>query len=82
MGFISLLWGIVALLWMILAFIPLLGWGNWFVIPFAAVGVIIAAIGLLFTSAPNRGRAKIGLILNGLVIVVGVIRLSLGGGVI
>lgn len=82
MGLISLLWGIVALLWMILAFIPLLGWGNWFVIPFAAVGAIIAAIGLLFTSAPNRGRAKTGLILNGLVIVVGVVRLSLGGGVI
>jgi hypothetical protein len=82
MGVISLVWGIVALLWMILAFIPLLGWGNWFVIPFAAVGAIIAAIGLLFTSVPNRGRAKTGLILNGLVIVVGVIRLSLGGGVI
>ncbi|WP_372383664.1 hypothetical protein ACCQ12_19075 [Xanthomonas sp. NCPPB 1068] len=79
---ISLLWGIVALLWMVLAFIPLLGWGNWFLIPFAAVGAIIAAIALLFTSPGNRGRAKTGLLLNGLVIVVGVIRLSLGGGVI
>ncbi|CBA17475.1 hypothetical protein [Xanthomonas albilineans] len=82
MGLISLLWGIVALLWMILAFVPLLGWGNWFVIPFAAVGAIIAAIGLLFTQAPNRGRAKTGLLLNALAMVVGVIRLSLGGGVI
>lgn len=82
MGLISLLWGIVALLWMVLAFIPLLGWGNWFLIPFAAVGAIIAAIALLFTSPGNRGRAKTGLLLNGLVIVVGVIRLSLGGGVI
>ena len=36
MGLISLLWGIVALLWMIVALIPLLGWGNWFLIPFAA----------------------------------------------
>ncbi|MCC8537218.1 hypothetical protein ACDH70_14415 [Xanthomonas axonopodis pv. poinsettiicola] len=79
---ISLLWGIVALLWMVLAFIPLLGWGNWFLIPFAAVGALIAAIALLFTSAGNRSRAKTGLLLNGLVIVVGVIRLSLGGGVI
>ncbi len=33
MGLISLLWGIVAILWMVVAFIPLLGWGNWFVIP-------------------------------------------------
>ncbi|MCC8492344.1 hypothetical protein ABQZ99_019280 [Xanthomonas hortorum pv. vitians] len=79
---ISLLWGIVALLWMVLAFIPLLGWGNWFLIPFAAVGALIAVIALLFTAAGNRGRAKTGLLLNAVVIVVGVIRLGLGGGVI
>ncbi len=81
MGLISLLWGIVALLWMVLAFIPLLGWGNWFLIPFAALGAIIAAIGILFTSPGNRGRAKAGLLLNAVVIVVGVLRLVLGGGV-
>ncbi len=82
MRLISLLWGIVALLRMVLAFIPLLGCGNWFLIPFAAVGALIAAIALLFTSAGNRGRAKTGLVLNGLVIVVGVLRLTLGGGII
>ncbi len=82
MGLISLIWGIVALVWMVLAFIPLLGWGNWFLIPFAAVGAIIAAIGLLFTHASKRGRAKTGLVLNGIVIIVGVIRLSIGGGLI
>jgi hypothetical protein len=82
MGLISLLWGVVAVLWMILAFIPLLGWGNWFLIPFAAVGAIIAAIGILFTSPGNRGRAKTGLVLNVLVIVVGVFRLTLGGGIV
>lgn len=82
MGVISLVWGIVALLWMLLAFIPLLGWGNWFMIPFAAIGAIIAAIGLLFTRSQNRGRAKTGLILNGIAILVGVVRLGLGGGLI
>ncbi|WP_141455079.1 hypothetical protein [Pseudoxanthomonas sp. z9] len=81
MGLISLLWGIVAMVWMVLALIPLLGWGNWFLIPFAAVGAIIAAIGVLFTSAGNRGRAKTGLVLNGIVIVVAIGRLMLGGGV-
>jgi hypothetical protein len=80
MGLISLLWGIVAMVWMVLALIPLLGWGNWFLIPFAAVGAIIAAIGVLFTSAGNRGRAKTGLVLNGIVIVVAIGRLILGGG--
>ena len=82
MGLISLLWGIVAMLWMILALIPLLGWGNWFLIPFAAVGAIIAAVGVLFSGAGKNGRAKAGLILNGIVIVVGIARLSLGGGLI
>ncbi len=82
MGLISLLWGIVALLWMVVALVPLLGWGNWFLIPFATVGAIIAAIGLLFTHPSRRSRAWTGLILNGIVIVVGIFRLGLGGGVI
>lgn len=81
MGLISLLWGIVAMILMVLALIPLLGAANWVVIPFAAVGAIIAAVGILFTRTENRGRAKAGLVLNGIVIIVGIVRLSLGGGV-
>ncbi|MGH8033099.1 MAG: hypothetical protein ACREO8_12235 [Luteimonas sp.] len=82
MGLISLLWGIVAMLWMLLALIPLLGWGNWLLIPFAAVGAIIAAIGILFTAPGRRGRAKTGLLLNALAIMVGIARLVLGGGIL
>ena len=82
MGLISLLWGIVAMIWMVVALIPFLGWGNWFLIPFAAIGAVIAAIGIALTRTENRGRAKAGLVLNGIVIIVGVVRLMLGGGVI
>jgi len=82
MGLISLVWGVVALLWMLLAFVPLLGWGNWFLIPFAVVGAVIAAIGLLFTRDSRRGRARAGLVINIVVIVVAAIRLSIGGGFI
>ena len=82
MGLISLVWGIFAMLWMLLALVPLLGWGNWFLIPFAAVGAVVAAIGIAVTRPGNRGRAKTGLVLNGLVIVVAAFRLMLGGGVI
>ena len=82
MGLISLIWGIFAMLWMVLALIPLLGWGNWFLIPFAAVGAIIAAIGIALTSREKRSRAKAGLVLNGIVIIVAMWRLGLGGGVI
>jgi hypothetical protein len=70
------------MLWMIVALVPLLGWGNWFLIPFAAVGAVIAAIGIAITRSGHRGRAKAGLVLNGVVILVGIARLSLGGGVI
>jgi len=82
MGLISLLWGIVALAWMILALLPVVGITNWLLIPFAAIGAILAAIGVLFTRAGNRGRAKTGLVLNGLVIIVAIWRLGLGGGLI
>ncbi|MGN6513635.1 MAG: hypothetical protein ACTHKZ_08720 [Lysobacteraceae bacterium] len=82
MGVISLLWGIVAICWMLLALVPLLGWMNWFLIAFAAVGAVIAALGIAITGPAHRGRAKAGLVLNALVIVVAVVRLHLGGGVI
>ncbi len=82
MGIISILWGIVALLWMLLAFIPLLGWGNWFMIPFAVVGAIIAGLGILFGEKGKNGRAKAGLALNAIAILVGLFRLFVGGGIV
>ncbi len=82
MGLLSMLWGLVSIVWMIIAFIPLLGWGNWFMIPFAGLGAMLAGIAFAMTSPANRGRAKAGLILNGIALVVGVIRLQMGGGII
>jgi hypothetical protein len=70
-NFISLLVGFVALICALVAFIPLLGWLNWLIIPLAIIG---AAVGLI-----SRGTA--GRNLNLLVIVIGVVRLALGGGV-
>jgi len=79
MGVISVLWGILSLLWAMLAFIPLLGWGNWFMIPFAVVGAIIGGLGALLG---ENSRAKAGLVLNVLAIAIGVFRLTIGGGLI
>jgi hypothetical protein len=70
-NFISLLVGLVALICALVAFIPLLGWLNWLIIPLAIIG---AAVGLI-----SRGTA--GRNLNLLVIVIGVVRLALGGGI-
>lgn len=67
---VSLIIGFVALVCAVVAFIPLLGWANWLIIPLAVIG---AGVGLI-----SRGTA--GRNLNLFVIVVAVIRLALGGG--
>lgn len=82
MGLISVLWGIVAMVWMIVALIPLIGITNWLLIPFAAVGAIIAAIGIALSRPGHRGRAKAGLVLNVAVVVVATLRLGMFGGVL
>ncbi len=70
LNLVSLLIGLVALVLVAIAFFPLLGIANWIIVPIAVVG---AGIGQL--SGSNTGRN-----LNLFVIVVGVIRLMLGGG--
>lgn len=82
MGLISVLWGIVAMVWMIVALIPVIGITNWLLIPFAAIGAIIAAIGIVLSRPGHRGRAKTGLILNVVVVVVATLRLGMFGGVL
>lgn len=68
---ISIIIGIVALILAAVAFIPLLGWANWLIIPLAVVGAGIGAM-----SGSTKGRN-----LNLVVIAVGVVRLMLGGGI-
>lgn len=69
---VSLLIGLVALVFAIIAFLPLLGWANWLIIPLAIIGAVIGMI--------SRGTA--GRNLNLFVIVVGIVRLMLGGGIL
>ena len=66
----SLIIGIIALLFAVVAFLPLLGWANWLIIPLALIG---AAVGM--ASRSNSGRN-----LNLFVIVICVVRLSITGG--
>lgn len=69
---LSLIIGFVALMLAVVAFIPLLGWANWIIIPLAVIG---AGLGMM-----SRGTA--GRNLNLFVIAVGVFRLILGGGIL
>jgi hypothetical protein len=67
---LSLLIGAVALLLAIPAFLPLLGWINWIIVPMALVGLGIGVI----------SKSKSGRNLNLVVIIIAVARLMLGGG--
>ena len=69
---VSLIIGLAALVFAVIAFISLLGWANWLIIPLAIIG---AVVGML--SASNTGRN-----LNLFVIVIGIVRLMLGGGIL
>jgi hypothetical protein len=69
---VSLIIGFVALVLAVIAFFPLLGWANWLIIPLAVIGT---GVGLISRSTSGRN-------LNLFVIVIGVIRLMLGGGVL
>jgi hypothetical protein len=68
---VSLIIGAVALLFAVVAFIPLLGWANWLIIPLAVIG---AGVGVI--SRGNAGRN-----LNLFVILIAVLRLILGHGI-
>jgi hypothetical protein len=72
LNLVSVVIGLGGLVFAAIAFLPLLGWANWLVIPLAMIGT---AIGML-----SRGKA--GRNLNLFVIVVGVLRLTLGGGLL
>ena len=68
----SLIIGVISLLLAVPAFIPLLGWLNWLIVPIATVGLVLG-----LASRQTSGRN-----LNLIVIVIIVVRLMLGGGVV
>jgi hypothetical protein len=72
LNLVSLIIGGVAFLCALVAFLPLLGWANWLIIPLAIIG---AGVGMI--SGGTSGRN-----LNLFVIVIGIVRLMLGGGIL
>lgn len=69
LNLVSIVVGVVALPVMLLELIPLLGWLNYLVIPLAVLGAALGAM-----SDSNAGRN-----LNLIVLLVGFVRLWLGG---
>lgn len=69
---LAFLLGLVSLVIVIPATIPLLGWANWFALPLIVMGVIVGQL----SSSSKAGRNFCLVVL-----VVAVLRLSLGGGI-
>jgi hypothetical protein len=69
LNLVSILFGLVAFPVMLVGLIPLLGWLNYLVIPVAVIGVALGAL-----SDSNSGRN-----LNLVVLIIGFVRLWLGG---
>jgi hypothetical protein len=69
---VSILIGLVSLVLVAIAFIPFIGALNWLILPLPIIG---AGIGQLSTSKSGRNLCLI-------VLVIGIIRLSLGGGIL
>ncbi len=69
MNIISILIAILVLICGLVAFIPLLGWLYWIVIPIAVIGAVVGAL----------SRHRTGLVLNILLIVIFGIRWWMGG---
>ena len=68
---VAILFGLVALVLAIPSTIPLLGWGNWIVLPIALIG---AGFGALSSSDKGRNFCLI-------VFALASVRLMLGGGI-
>lgn len=72
LNIVSLIIGLVAMLFAVVAFVPFFGILNWLIVPLALIGAGIGAM-----SKSNSGRN-----LNLVVILIGVLRLWLGGGIL
>lgn len=72
LNIVSILIGLVTLALGLVAFLPLLGWLNWLVIPIGLVGLAVGAL-----SSSRSGRN-----LNLVLVIVFALRLWLGGGII
>jgi len=78
MGLIGLFLGFLAGVFLLVGLIPLLGWMNWLTsLPLAVVGAIFSAAG-----RRRSALATAALILNVLIIVIALFRLSLGHGIL
>ena len=79
---LALAWGVLSVLGMVVGIIPCLGALNWLNIPFAGLGLIVGGIALANAEESNRGPSIAGLVLCASAMIIGLLRLGLGGGIL
>ncbi|OYQ34706.1 hypothetical protein CHU92_11465 [Flavobacterium cyanobacteriorum] len=90
---ISLILGIICIVGMLIGFIPCFGWFNWFNIPLAVIGLVFGI--REYNNERNRipkdeygnpvhrpQQLPLGIIFCSIALVLGFIRLILGGGIL
>jgi hypothetical protein len=78
----SLAWGTLSLIGFAIAFIPCLGWMNWFNIPFSAAGLIFSIVAYMNGRPGMRTASAWGIALCVVGVSLGTKRLILGGGIL
>lgn len=81
MGIGGLIIGVITFIGFLIGFIPLLGWFNWFNIPFAVIGLVLSIISAAIGKG-SKGTAITGIVLNAVAIIFGGMRLAAGGGIL
>ncbi len=71
LNLLSILAGLLAAVLALVGLVPLLGWVNWFMLPVAFIGLVL---GMLSSGTSGRN-------LNLVVLIIGGLRLMLGGGI-
>lgn len=82
LNIITLAWGILAVCGMFIGFIPCLGSLNWLNIPFAVIGTVVGIVAVVGQKNGASRAGVTGLVLCAIASLFGMIRLTLGGGVL
>jgi hypothetical protein len=77
---VSMALGLVVLLGMFAGLVPCLGWLNWLNIPLALAALIVSTIAMVNHKVGPPTRSVVGMVLSVIAVVVGALRLLLGGG--
>lgn len=79
---VSLVLGILTILGMLFASIPCLGAFNWLNIPVAIVGLVLGLVAYFKKDGTPKGAAVAGIVMCGIAVVIGGVRLIVGGGIL